>query len=234
MSLEKPIQEKVYEYVQKHLPKDEWYSSYFDFVTDADLRERLAEEFKAARSVYKLFRGIDASDWWLRAQVRIQILQYASIYEAVIHHILFDRLGTEESVRRLVEYSRLVRIDIPQYKQAALQRDLDHDSKVIIPTYQGIGRTDVSKVRFDDKVSCAVGLGLIEEDLGNDLIATYEARNAIHLHAELRKNLTYELNMARTAYRRLAPFRSQLVESMQARGLLLQDVVPETSIDDEG
>ena len=75
---------------------------------------------------------------------------------------------------------------------------------------------------------------LIEEDLGNELIATYEARNAIHLHAELRKNLTYELNMARTAYRRLAPFRSQLVESMQARGLLLQDVVPETSIDDEG
>jgi len=234
MSLEKPIQEKVYEYVQKHLPNDEWYLSYFDFVTDADLRERLAEEFKAARSVYKLFRGIDASDWWLRAQVRIQILQYASIYEAVIHHILFDRLGAEESVRRLVEYSRLVRIDIPQHKQAALQRALDHDSKVIIPTYQGIGRTDVSKVRFDDKVSCAVGLGLIEEDLGNDLIATYEARNAIHLHAELRKNLTYELNMARTAYRRLAPFRSQLVESMQARGLLLQDVVPETSIDDEG
>jgi len=36
------------------------------------------------------------------------------------------------------------------------------------------------------------------------------------------------------AYRRLAPFRSQLVASMQARGLLLQAVVAETSIDVEG
>jgi len=116
MSLEQPIQEEIYAYVHAHLPQDEWYSSYFDFVTDADLRERLAKKFKAARSVYKLFRGIDASCWWLRAQVRIQILQYASIYEAVIHHVLFDRLREEESVRRLVEYPRLVRIDIPQHK----------------------------------------------------------------------------------------------------------------------
>jgi len=234
MSLEQPIQEKIHEYVRAHLPQDEWYSSYFDFVTDAGLRKRLAEEFKAARSVYKLFRGIDASDWWLRAQVRIQILQYASIYEAVIHHVLFDRLGEEESVRRLVEYPRLVRIDIPQHKQTALEKTLDHDSKVIIPTYQGIGRTDVNKVRFDEKISCAVGLQLIEQDLGNELISTYEARNAIHLHAELRKNLRYELDMASTAYRRLAPFRTQLVASMQARGLLLQALVAETSIDDEG
>ncbi len=67
MPLEQPIQEKIYEYVQAYLPQDEWYSSYFDFVTDAELCERLAEEFKEASSVYKLFRGIDATDWWLRA-----------------------------------------------------------------------------------------------------------------------------------------------------------------------
>lgn len=234
MSLEQSTKNQIYEYVEAHLPQDEWYSSYFDFVADPNLRERLAEEFKAARSVYKLFRGIDASDWWLRAQVRIQILQYASIYEAVIHHVLFDRLGQEALVRHLLEAPRLIRIDIPQSKQAALEKALDHDSKVIIPTYQGIRRTDINKVRFDDKVSCAVDLRLIEQDLGRDLISTYEARNAIHLHAELRKNLTYELDMARTAYRRLAPFRSQLVSAMKSRGLLLQSVTAATSIDDEG
>ena len=92
----------------------------------------------------------------------------------------------------------------------------------------------MNKVRFDEKVSCAVGLQLIEQDLGDELISTYEARNAIHLHAELRKNLRYELDMARIAYRRWALFRSQLVASMQARALLLQAVVAETSIDDEG
>lgn len=130
MSLKQLIQEEIYEYVQAHLPKDEWYSSYFDFITDVELRERLGEEFKAARSVYKLFRGIDASDWWERAQIRIQILQYASIYEAVVHHVLFDRLREEEPVLRLVEYARLVRFDIPQHQQAALEKALSHDGKM--------------------------------------------------------------------------------------------------------
>ena len=234
MSLDQTTKSKIYDYVQAHLPEDEWYSNYFDFVTDADLRERLAEEFKAARSIYKVFRGIDADDWWLRAQVRIQILQYASIYEAVIHHVLFDRLGDEEAVRGLVEFPRLVRISIPQSKQSALEKALDHDDKVIIPTYQGTGRTDITKIRFDDKAACAAELGLIEYGLSRELVAMYEARNAIHLHAELRKNLSYELDMARTAYRRLEPFRSQLVASMKDRGLLLEDVEPDTEIHDEG
>lgn len=233
MSLDQPIKENIYRYVQAHLPEDEWYLNYFDFVTDADLRERLAEEFKAARAIYKVFRGLDAEDWWLRAQVRIQILQYASIYEAVIHHVLFDRLGEEEAVRDLLEHPRLVRISIPKSKQAALEKALDHDNKLIIPTYRGTGRTDVNKVRFDDKASCAADIGLIKQELRRELIALYEARNAIHIHAELRKSLNYELEMARTAYLRLAPFRSQLVDSMQARGLLLEGVEAQTEIEDE-
>lgn len=234
MSFDQPTKDRIYEYVQAHLPKDDWYLNYFDFVTDANLRDRLAEEFKAARSIYKIFRGLDAANWWQRAQVRIQILQYASIYEAVIHHVLFDRMGEEESVRRLLEYPRLVKISIPVAKQEALERALDHDNKVIIPTYQGTGRTDISKVRFDEKADCASDLGLIDSQLCRELIAIYQARNAIHLHAELRRNLSYEIEMARTAYRRLEPFRSQLVSSMSDRGLLLEGVEAQTKIDDEG
>ena len=143
-------------------------------------------------------------------------------------------MSDEESVRRLVEFPRLVKVSIPQAKQEALEKALDHDNKVIIPTYQGTGRTDIAKVRFDDKAQCASGLGLIKPQLCRDLIAIYEARNAIHLHAELRKNLTYEIEMARTAYRRLAPFRSQLVNSMSSRDLLLEGVEVQTEIDDEG
>jgi hypothetical protein len=234
MSLDSTVKEAVYSYVKAHLPNDDWYSQYFDFITDAELRERLAEEFKAARSVYKLFRGIDAQDCLQRAQVRIQILQYASIYEAVIHHVLFDRLGTRDEVRRLVEFPRLVRISVPEHKQIALENALAHDGKVIIPTYQGTGRTDITKVRFDDKANCAVDLGLIDQDLCRDLIGIYEARNAIHLHAELRKNLSYEIDMARTAYRRLEPFRIQLVTSLLDMGLLLEGVKANTEIEDEG
>ena len=169
MSLDENIKSAIYEYVQAHLPQDDWYCRYFDFITDAELSIRLAEEFKAVRALYKIFRGIDATGWWQRAQVRIQILQYASIYEAVIHHVLFDRLGSTEEVRKLVEFPKLVRISIPTTKREKLNEALAHDGKVIIPTYQGTGSNDVTKVRFDNKADCAVKLGLIEQSLCDDL-----------------------------------------------------------------
>lgn len=51
----------------------------------------------------------------------------------------------------------------------------------------------LTQVRFDRKVRCARALGIVDEDLSGDLIAIYDARNAIHIHAEIRKGVEYEL-----------------------------------------
>ncbi|MBX9854203.1 MAG: hypothetical protein K2Y26_01690 [Gemmatimonadaceae bacterium] len=221
MAFDPATRASVSSYIAAHLPADSWYADFFDFVPDAALAARLAEEFKSARTVYKLLRGLDATGWLLNAQIRIQVLQYASIYEAVIHHLLFDRFGDTNDVRALVEYRKLTKISIPPRSLEQLKKALEHDGKEIIPTYQGTGRVDESKVRFDDKVACAVGLDLIDADLGDDLVGIYEARNAIHIHAELRKNLKYEIELGRTAYRRMAPFREQVVEGLRKHGKLL-------------
>jgi hypothetical protein len=37
------------------------------------------------------------------------------------------------------------------------------DGKKIIPTYEALGRTDETKVRFDRKAECAFNMGFIEE-----------------------------------------------------------------------
>jgi hypothetical protein len=91
---------------------------------------------------------------------------------------------------------------------------LDHDGKKIIPTYEAIGRTDESKVRFDKKAECAEALGLIEGWLKDELVEFYEARNAIHIHAEIRKSLDYQLDLSKRAYLRMQPFKDQLVAGM--------------------
>ncbi|CAN5386671.1 hypothetical protein BH09SUM1_BH09SUM1_31860 [soil metagenome] len=77
--------------------------------------------------------------------------------------------------------------------------------------YKSEGKTESSKVRFDGKVKCAVALGIIELPLGEELIEIYEARNAIHIDAEIRKNFQYELKLSTMAYRRLQPFKDQIV-----------------------
>jgi hypothetical protein len=101
----------------------------------------------------------------------------------------------------------------------ALAKHLQHDGKPIIPTYEGVGKTDESKVRFDRKAECAFSLGLIEEWLRDEIIEFYEARNAIHIHAEIRKSFDYQLDLSKRAYLRLQPFREQVRSKLITLGL---------------
>ncbi|WP_201049432.1 hypothetical protein [Aliivibrio fischeri] len=94
-----------------------------------------------------------------------------------------------------------------------MEKELEHDGKTIIPTYIGVGHTDITKVRFDSKAKCAFKLGLIDEWLKDEIIEFYEARNAIHIHAEIRKSLDYQLDLSKRAYRRMEPFIEQITNN---------------------
>ena len=59
------------------------------FIEDEPLRKRLVEEFKGIRFAYKLYEGIEAKDENLIFEIRHQIFSYATIYEAVIHSVLY-------------------------------------------------------------------------------------------------------------------------------------------------
>lgn len=219
MAFETSIQDQINAYIGAHVADEAWHIAYFDFVKEPNLEKRLGEEFISTRYIYKLLEGLKADEWLLRAQIRLQILSYASIYEAVIHHMLFDRLSTEPEVISLTEFPIKKLLSIPRESLAQLQKHLEHDGKQIIPTYEAVGKTDESKVRFDKKAECAAKLGLIEEWLKDELIEFYEARNAIHIHAEIRKSLTYQLDLSKRAYWRMQPFKEQVSAALASRGL---------------
>jgi hypothetical protein len=219
MTFDSATKQGIDKYVTAHLGDEAWHKNYFDFIGDATLGKRLGEEFISTRYIYKVLEGLEAEDWLQRAQIRNQVLSYASIYEAVIHHILFDLLGNHPAVVTLREYPRLIQISIPSASQAALEKHLAHNGKAIIPAYNGVGTTDESKVRFDKKVECALTLGLVQSWLKDELIEFYEARNAIHIHAEIRKSLDYQLDLSKRAYRRMQPFREQMIAGLNALGI---------------
>lgn len=201
-------------YLEGHLAGWNWHKERFDFISDATLRDRLADEFISARYVYKLLEGMAADSWLLRAQIRLQVLSYASIYEAVIHHVLFEDLASNADVQSLTEFKIKKIISIPANKKTALAEALNHDEKDIIPTYEGVGKTDTTKVRFDRKAECAENLGLIEPWLKEEVVEFYEARNTIHIHAEIRKSLDYQLDLSKRAYMRMEPFIDQIKENL--------------------
>jgi hypothetical protein len=210
VAFEEQTRKEIGNYIEEHLADWSWHQDRFNIISDGTLKDRLADEFMSARYIYKLLEGMAADNWLLRAQIRIQVLSYASIYEAVIHHILFEDFKEHPDVIALTEFKMKKVISIPTAKLALLESALGHDGKAVIPTYEGIGRTDTTKVRFDKKAECAHKLGLIDEWLKDEIIEFYEARNAIHIHAEIRKSLDYQLDLSKRAYRRMEPFIDQI------------------------
>lgn len=219
MAFAEEIKKSVDEYARKHIADEDWHKSFFNFIDDGKLAIRLGEEFLAARYIYKLLEGLEADNWLKRAQIRLQILSYASIYEAALHHILFVNEYDNQNVVALTKSTAKKEISIPAKKLEILNEHLEHDGKKIIPMYEAVKKTDKSKVRFDKKAECAHTIGIIEESLKDELVEFYDARNAIHIHAEIRKGLDYEIDLSKRAYQRMQPFRDQVINWSRNRGI---------------
>ena len=225
-------------YCKRDLPDEKWYLNCFDFIKDIDLKIRIIKEFKNVRYIYKIFEGISAENELLLAEVRLQILMYASIYEAIIHYLLFDEYYKEhELVKGLLTQKVNKQISIPAGKRKELSELLSHDGKEIITYYPTTKKRDITKIRFDEKCKVAFDIGLLKEiDNPNyklnvpasdnddpvfctELIKLYEIRNAIHIHAEIKKDIDYNLNLSQIAYLRMQPFIEQIKSKLKEDGL---------------
>ncbi|HZF69391.1 hypothetical protein [Sulfuricurvum sp.] len=207
--------QQINEYVTGHLPKDDWYEDYFSFIEDDKLAKRLEKEYKTIRYIYKILEGLQCADELQLAQVRIQVIFYTSIYEAMVHYLLFDKLKDQKKVEELFYITMPVKISIPESKRVKILNALEHNGSEILTYEMKKKKTEESKIRFDAKADVMHQLGLIDDTLKSELIQFYEYRNAIHIHAEIKKDIEYELEMARTAYRRFQIFREQVVEGLK-------------------
>lgn len=229
MPLPKELKSEIEKYCNNHLAPDLWYENEFSVIQDANLKKRIIAEFKSIRFAYKLYEGIGAEGENLMFEVRNQILAYASIYEVVIENVIDTYYSDTPEFESLMYHEMPIRIDIPERKQYELQSALSHDGKTIVPYYFAKKKKEKAKVRFDEKCRTAEKLGLIhkyvnesgeEIDLPAEIIEIYSYRNGIHILAEQRKGITYELDLSKKAYRRTRPFIDQIKERLMADGKL--------------
>lgn len=219
MPFDAQTKQAVIHYVTRDLADESWHIDFFRFISDAKLAQRLGEEFISTRCMYKMLEGLAVTKWMLRAQVRQQVMSYASIYEAVVHHLLFTVFVTDPKVMALKEQPGRKDVSIPAAKLALLQLHLSHGGKPIHITQDTMKKVKLTSIRFDKKAECAHALGLIDQNLMKELIEFYEARNAIHIHAEIRKSLKYQIDLSVRAYRRMEPFKDQIEARLVALGL---------------
>lgn len=224
MPFPKTLQKEVYEYCNNHLADENWYNEEFEFIEDESFRKRLIEEFKGVRFAYKLYEGLEAKGENLLFEVRHQILSYASIYEAIIHYVLYTFYQDTTEFHDLQYHLAPAKISIPEPQRIALKKQLMHNGEEIIIYHNQERKKDESQVRFDAKCATAKKLGLLRDfktdsgenvDLVAEIIEIYGFRNAIHLVAEQRKGIEYEIELSKKAYRRMRPFIDQIKEGLR-------------------
>jgi hypothetical protein len=189
---------------------------FFSFLADdPGLMQRVGEEYFSARYLYKLWEGLRVGeDWARRAQVQLQVQQYASIYEACLHHLLFGQCVARPEVQALLKLRTLKEWNVAAPLRAKLAEAPAPDSRAVVAAIESWITHDETKVRFEHKADAAVSLGIIDGGLAAELKDFYAARNMIHIHAEIRRGAdwSWELQFARDAYRRLHVFKKQVLD----------------------
>ncbi|MBM7331730.1 hypothetical protein JS562_54165 [Agrobacterium sp. S2] len=111
MPFDQALRSRVDDYATAHLPGDlTWHTRFFDFLhCDPTLERKLGEMFYSTRYLYKILEGLAPGDedWALETEVRLQVLNYASIYEACLHHLLFEEASSEPEVLQLTRQRTL-------------------------------------------------------------------------------------------------------------------------------
>lgn len=202
MPLETKTIDEVLNYCKRDLPQNhDWYINEFDFIKNQALQESLAREFYTARYIYKLMEALFLEDFELHAHLKFQIIQYASIYEAVINYLLLNNFKDNEHVKRISTHISLKEI-------AALSglTKITYDDKEIFTCLKKETKTPWTSIPFHDKVDASVDIGFLNEKYSDEIKSFYTLRNSIHIEAAAKKNIAYEIEQSKVAYRRLRPF----------------------------
>jgi hypothetical protein len=201
-TLPEVTKDEVLEYCDKYLADEGWFEREFDFISKPSLVERLALEFYAARYLYKLGQGLAVSDKKLHAHTKFQIMQYASIYEAIIDYLLKEKYADHKAVikiRHRKAYKPLSKLP----KDIRMLGTPDDSLSICAYRYEKI---EGHSIKFGDKIDAAVEIGFLDKDMGAEIAEFFRLRNGIHLDNAVAKQIKYEIEQARLAYRRMRPF----------------------------
>jgi hypothetical protein len=201
-------------YCKRDLPDLPWFLEEFDFIDQPTLRTRLARAFYAARYIYKLMEALRVTGDELHAHIKFQIIQYASIYEAIISHLLWNKFRDHDRVKTLETHK--------SYKKIA---GLAGPTKI---TYEGEEaslcvyrdtKTWKNAIKFNDRVDAAVDIGFVRKAYGEEIKRIYELRNLTHIETEAEKEIELEIENSKLAYRRMLPFVADVKEFLRSGGL---------------
>jgi hypothetical protein len=173
----------------------------FRFIPETELRKRLGRAFYTARYIYKLGEALSVSGDEQHAFVKFQIMQYASIYEAVISNLLWGTYRDHPAVAALESHEVLTEVSGFSKSMAAT-----FDGNTVHTAVYKTKKKLRNNIAFGDKVDCAVKIGLVDDSYPEEIKELYSLRNLAHIENEAQRRIELEIEQSKKAYWRMQPF----------------------------
>lgn len=211
MTLERKIITQVINFCNRDLVPDstfrnsniypsDWFIQYFSFLEDARLEKYLGEAFYQARFMYKLMNSLNLPLAKHKGIVNYQIIQYASICEAILQHTIEKFYKTEFENKYAI------------FELVKCQNALSTDTKI---TYSGTSlymckekkkKADIKRTRIDYKTDFAVVHDIISPSTKNKFDNLYDLRNNIHILKAANSNYNPKLYESKNAFKLMQQF----------------------------
>lgn len=202
MPFDEDVKKKIFEYCKRDLPSYELDAVKLAFIKNSELRAIVVREFNSIRFAYKLFEGLEADQDKLIFEIKLQLIGYASIYEAILTYVL----------------------------EIYFSSDSDIDGFIKHQNQNGHNQNPLSWMSFRKKVEIAKRLLLIKNfasndtqeiiDFGKELCDIYDSRNSVHILAEYNNGQKYYLDLSKKAYWRMKPFVEQVTQRLEELRLI--------------
>lgn len=215
MPLDEKLRNSVDIYCKRDLPGDlQWHIDQFSFISDDELKKRLGRAFYSARYMSKLMEALLASGDEIHPFIKFQIMQYASIYEAVISYLLWSTYAEHTEVKMLQTHKAYKPVSALGSKTS-----MAFGSEELFTCVYRDQKTQRNSISFKDKVDCGVRIGFIDEAYVEDIKLIYQLRNLAHIENEAEKQIEIEISQAKTGYWRIKPFLERIASTLSENSI---------------
>ena len=181
-----------------------WFQQQFSFIQNEKVREHLADEFYQTRFAYTLMQTLSLPMAKNKGIVKFQIIQYASICEALLNYTLEVYFKDEfESKYAAVTYV---------YFSSALSNKtkITFENK---PLYLCKSKTEKAKIPWTanpTKAEFALEKGILSQDTKDKYCALYDLRNNAHILKAATADYYPKLKEASAGYELVFQFISEI------------------------
>mgnify|MGYP004636314313 FL=1 len=199
------------EYISSHSGyESDWFIDYFNFIEDEKLRIKLGEAFHQARFVYKLMVVLNLNSWKNKGVVKFQIIQYASICEALLQHIIeLYFLDEFRKKYKKMEYN-------PANNSMSKDTKILFQGKLLTPCYKKDVPADIKRTSINDKIEFCVEKKVIQATEGNEFAKLYAARNNIHILKATLSDYNPKVSDSKAAFLLMEKIRDQVKSYLES------------------